>query len=235
MDIIQAAQHSPDGSNSSSAPFALGEVIGWESWTSDLLENCCGRGSDQDYCNTALTAGIHRLHCELNTRRHYLGALKSASEFTPRKDQPWGWFPLIDTPILRVGLISLHRYYSIPLHDHPNAYGNQKVISGKVRVRQYQFPQDSDRHHTLVSLEKVSDSVLIKGESSIFTPSHRNLHELESSSSRCVLLSVMANPYNLQDRSWYYLIPFTQRENTGLYNRINKRPATWVGLDSMAR
>jgi hypothetical protein len=153
----------------------------------------------------------------------------------PRERQPWGWYPLIDTPILRVGLISLYRFFSIPLHDHPNAYGVHKVVSGKMRIRQYQFAPDLDRHHTLVSLERVSDRVLVKGESSTFTPSFRNLHELESDSSRCVVLSMMVNPYRPQDRSWYYQVPLTQSGNKGLYNRIRKRHATRVDLNTKTR
>jgi len=228
----EAMQGVTEGTDSISVPFAGGEVAGWESWITDLFEDCCGRGSSQQCCSTALTRGAHRLHDELNIRRRYIDALKEASRFAPRDRLPWGWYPLIDTPILRVGLISLCRVFSIPLHDHPNAYGVQKTLSGKMRIRQYQFAPDSDRDRTLVSLERISDRVLIEGESSTFTPLFRNLHEMESGSSRCVVLSMMVNPYRSQDRSWYYQVPFTQSGNKGLYNRIKNRHATRIDLNT---
>ena len=212
-----------------------GEVKRWESWIRDLFEDCCVRESNRQCCNTALTRGAHRLHGELTVRRRYLDALRDASRFVPRDHQPWGWYPLIDTPVLRVGLICLHRFFSIPLHDHPNAYGAQKVLSGTVRIRQYQFIPDSDRQRTLVSLERVSDVVLVKEESLAFTPSFRNLHEMETDSPRCVVLSMVVNPYSPEDRSWYYQVPFTQSGNKGLYNRIKKRHVTRIDLNTTTR
>lgn len=221
-----------EGTDSIPVPFSNGEVTGWENWARDLLEDGHGRDSSQQCRSTELRRGAHRLHSELNIRRRYLDALKDAAQFVPRDRQSWGCYPLIDTPTLRVGLISLYRFFSIPLHDHPNTYGVQKVLSGKVRIRQYQFVPDSSRNRTLVSLERVSERILGKGESSIFTPSFRNLHELEPGSSRCVVLSMMMNPYRPHDSSWYYPVPFTQSGNKGLYNRIKKQHATRVALNT---
>lgn len=215
--------------------FTSGRLTGWENWIRELLDKFCREGSDPLYCSAALERGVQRLHDELNARDLYLGVLEEASRFEPRDRQPWGWHPLIDTPLLQAGLISLHRFFPVPLHDHPNAWGAQQVVSGKVRIRQYQFTPDSNRQQTLVSLEQLSDRILIKGQNSAFTPSFRNLHELNSNNLHSVILSMMVNPYRQQDRSWYYQVPLSLHGNKGLYNRIRKRPAMRVQLDSMTR
>ena len=204
-------------------PYAFGDKADWETRISHLLDNYCGKDSDPQCCSSALTSGAHFLHGELSIRIRYHHALKEAFRFVPGENWQWGWHSLIDTPLLRLGLISLHGVFSIPLHDHPKAHGVLTVLSGQVRIRQYQFAPNTDLGNNLVSLEQVSDRVLAKGKSSAFTPSIRNLHELGSLSSRSVLLSMMVNPYKPYERSWYYQVPFTQSGNTGLYNRIRRR------------
>jgi hypothetical protein len=223
------------GTDATARAFTISEVAGWEHRLRDVLKGFRGKDRDPQCGSSALKRAAQSLHDELNTHQGYLDALESAARFAPRERRPWGWHPLIDTPFLRVDLISLHRFFSIPLHDHPNAWGAQRIVSGKVRIRQYQFAPDADQRHTLVSLGQVADRVLVKGENATFTPSFGNLHELESISPRCVVLSMMVNPYRPQDGSLYYQVPFTLRGNTGLYNRIRKRSATRVGLDSMTR
>lgn len=224
-----------EGTDSFTIAFAGSELAGCEHWLGNVLQDCCGKDCEPQGCSSALKREAQRLYDELNTNCRYFDALESATRFSPRDRQPWGWHPLIDTPFLRVGLISLQRFFSIPLHDHPNAWGAQRVVSGEVRIRQYQFEPDADQRHTLVSLEQIADLVLIKGEISTFTPTLRNLHELESISPRCVMLSMMLNPYRPQDGSLYYQVPLTLRGNTGLYNRIRKRSVIRRGLDSMTR
>lgn len=206
-----------------STPYSSRDIAAWETRTRDLLDEYCGEGSDPECCNSALTSRAHFLHSELSIRIGYHHALKNALRFAPANNRHWGWHALIDTPLLRLGLISLQRVFSLPLHDHPNAHGVLKVISGRVRVQQYRYDSNSGRDNTLVSLEQVSDHNLARGESSAFTPSFQNLHELESLSSRSILLSMMVNPYRPHERSWYYQVPFTQSGNKGLYNRIRRR------------
>lgn len=200
------------------------EVQAWENKVKALVEGFCRGTKEPQCCVYRLKEYASRLHSELNTRQRYLNTLNNAHHFVPGSSRRWGWFELIDTPSLRVGLISLYRFSPIPVHDHPNTFGIQKIISGKVRVRQYQFPSNSKQDHSLVSLEKVFNRILIKGESSYFTPSFRNLHELESVSSQAVVLSLMANPYRHHKRSWYYPVPMTATGVTSLYSRVRIKP-----------
>jgi hypothetical protein len=211
-----------------------GYILDGETRIRNLFEKYCTRDSDPQCCSSALLRGAHVLHGELSIRVRYHRALERAFHFKPEDKRHWGWYPLIDTPFLRLGLIGLHRVFSIPLHDHPNAYGVVKVISGQVRAQQYQFAQITERDNTLVSLKRVSESVLSKGKSSVFTPSFRNLHDLESLSSRSVLLSMLVNPYRPQDRSWYFQVPHTLNGNMGLYNRIRRKHSNPVTLNSHA-
>ena len=216
-------------------PLLSDEVQAWENKIKALVEGFCQGIKEPQCCVYKLKESTFRLHSELNIRQRYLDTLEKAHHFVPGSSRKWGWFDLIDTPSLRVGLISLHRFFRIPVHDHPNTFCIQKIISGKVRVRQYQFAANSNQDHSLVSLEKVFDRVLIKGESSYFTPSLRNLHELESISSQTVILSLMANPYKPHERSWYFPLPMTQTGNISLYNRIRKDIMLPKKLKSEAR
>ena len=220
----------------SPCPLLGDELQAWEKKVKALVGGFCQGIKEPQCCVYKLKVFASRLHSELNIRHRYLDALENAHHFLPGSSRRWGWFELIDTPSLRVGLISLHRFSPIPVHDHPNTFGIQKIISGKARVRQYQLDANSNQDHSLISLEKVFDRVLIKGESSYFTPSLRNLHELESVSSQTVVLSLMANPYRPHERSWYYPVPMMGTGVTSLYNRVRtKKPLISEDSNLIAR
>ena len=234
-DIKQEMQGMTNkGTDLLSMPYAFGDIANWETRISHLFDRYCRKDSDPQCCSSVLTSGAHYLHGELSIRISYHHALKEAFRFIPEENKRWGWHSLIHTPFLRLGLISLNPGFSVPLHDHPNTYGVLKVVSGRVRIRQYQFATNTGRDDNLVSLERVSDSVLVKGKSSAFTPSFQNLHELESLSYRTVALSMLVNPYRPQDRSWYYQVPYTLNRNTALYNRIRRRQPILAPINSNA-
>ncbi len=206
-------------------PVGATGLTSWENRIQEIFEIHFVNEKDHCLCSNALIKSAHEIHSELIIRLRYLDALRNALQFKPEDQQVWGWYPLMRSPLLRVGLLSLYRPFHIPLHDHPGSFGVHKVISGRARFRQYRLASDSESDRTLVYLEQESDQILSKTECLTFTPWSENLHDIQSISHRSVVLSLMGNPYDLKKRSWYYEVPFSRTGNKSLYTRVRQRVA----------
>ena len=219
-------------SDLSAVPFTDRELTGWEGMIRDFYREYSRKESNPNSRTSALTGVANRIHSELRNRRQYLIAVESASRFIPNSSRHWGWSILLDTPALRIGLISLHRSHPIPLHDHPGTHGVLKVISGSLRVQQYQLLPGSGHHHSIVSLQRISDSVLKKSECSTFSPSCQDIHALEADGCRCLLLDILLNPYKPEERSWYYPISLAEDGGEQLFSRIRTPTAVKQGVSA---
>ena len=203
--------------------FLIEDTNNWEALISDRLDSCGQNNSGSHQCGSILSKIACELHNKLNAFQKFQDAFMASNTSLPREHQPWRWYYLINTPLLQVGLITIYRFIPIPIHDHPGAYGVQRIISGKAHIRQYQHVSGIDPEQAIVSLKKVSDCKFAKDESATFTPLSGNLHKLESLTPRCILLSIMVHPYKPHDRSWYFPVALSSAGSERLYNRVRKR------------
>jgi hypothetical protein len=195
----------------------------WGNLIGELIQTNCSENSDYRDCESILMRGAHDILHDLNLRPEFHAALESAMTCDPQESGSWHWCLLANTPLLRIGLITVFRDTPIPAHDHPDSFGIQQVITGKARVRQYQPAKTMDRKHHLVSLEKITDSELGTHRSSVFMPDHRNIHEIEALTPRAVLLSIMIHPYDPLERSWFFPTTISETATPRLFSRIRKR------------
>ncbi|MCB1758911.1 MAG: hypothetical protein KDI68_03905 [Gammaproteobacteria bacterium] len=195
----------------------------WGGLIGDLIQSNCSENKEHRDCESLLTRGARDILHDLKLHPEFHAALETAITCNRQQTGSWHWCLLSNTPLLRIGLITVYRDTPIPAHDHPNSFGIQLVITGRARVRQYQPIEPMDRKHHLVSLEKISDSELGVHRSSVFTPEHRNIHEIEAVSPRTVLLSIMIHPYDPQERSWFFPTTIADTVSPRLFSRIRKR------------
>ena len=190
---------------------------------SDRLAACNSNTDKLHQCNIVLQESITELYLNLMEYQKFHDTLDAANTCPPLENQPWNYHPLYNTSLLQVGLITLYRFIPIPLHDHPGAYGAQRVISGKVHIRQFHKPSDSEQKQSIVSLKTMTSHNLNKDESTTFQPDTANLHEMKSLSRHSILLSMMIHPCQPRERSWYFPMSFPAAGRERLYNRVKKR------------
>ena len=173
-----------------------------------------------------LEQGICDLYYHLARFEEFQGVLAAAARSPPSMVQPWGWLPLIETEALRVGLLVVYRFGRIPLHDHPCARGAQRVVAGRVRIRQLEEQAHSKPSGNLRSLKLAVDRELDEGGTASFTQDTLNIHGFETVSPRAVLLTATAPPHRDEERAWYYPVPLRLPERSSiLANRVCRRPS----------
>jgi len=151
--------------------------------------------------------------------------LAVAGRSRPSTVQPWGWHPLVETEALRAGLLVVYRFGRIPLHDHPGAHGAQRVVAGRVRIRQFEEQPRSKPSGNLRSLKLSVDRELGEGGTASFAPDKRNIHGLETEWPRAVLLTATALPRRDEERAWYYPVPLRPPDRSSiLVNCVRRRP-----------
>jgi hypothetical protein len=140
-----------------------------------------------------------------------------------RSHQPWGWSPMLESPDLNVGALTVFMDSDIPLHDHPGSSGLLIVLRGRVRVQSYQVASAGDlRQVQPLELEQTGNVELDEGQYISFGPSENNIHSLHAIDDDCVLFDVLFSPYQPAQRS--YFMPVTPQSPTGsLYvSRLHK-------------
>ncbi len=192
---------------------------------SALLNERLANGTDNEdthyLYNTILLKSAYELHKNLMEYQLFDNAVTIAHSCYQIENQLWSYQHLHTTNLLQIGLLTLYQDTSVPLHDHPGAYGIQYVISGKVHIQQYQHASDIEVKQSIAALEKVADNRLIKDEVSIFQPLAGNIHCLKSISKRSVLLSMVIHPYGSRERSWYFPIRGLPASKEVLFSRVN--------------
>jgi len=194
---------------------------------SSLLSEYLANGADNEdisyLYNTLLSKSADELHKKLIKYQLFDNALTIARSCSPIENQLWSYQHLSTIKLLQIGLLTLFQDTSVPLHDHPGAYGIQYVISGKVHIKQYQYASDIEVKQSITALEKVAQNSLIKDEVSIFQPRIGNIHCLKSISKRSILLSVVLHPFSSQERSWYFPISALPASKEVLFSRVKMR------------
>lgn len=179
--------------------------------------------TEGDVCSK-LEQGVCSLYGHLALFGEFQAILTAAAGSRPSSVQPWGWYPLVETEALRLGLLVVHRFGRIPLHDHPGAHGAQCVISGRVRIQQFDEPPDSKLSGNLRSLKLAVDRELDEGGTASFAPDRRNIHGLEAVRPRAMLLSATVAPHRDARRAWFYPVPLRAPDRSSiLVNRVRRR------------
>lgn len=187
-----------------------------------VVHGSCGVRGENEVCGIKLRQLLDDLETVLSDSEAYQYTVLAASVCLPEQNQPWRYHPLLDTSLLRAGLLTLFRFAPVPLHDHPGACGVQKVLSGKVRVGSYDFGHQTEGSRHLVRLDQRATREITAGESTCYHRQSGNLHELASIAPRSVLLSLTFRPHQPQQRYWYFPAHGLPAGNQTLFNRLRK-------------
>ena len=108
----------------------------------------------------------------------------------------WLWQRMIRTTRLDGGILNIDRSQMIPLHDHPNATGMVRIMSGEAELWKFER-LDEDRHRPgAAELRLIDHGVLRPGETAIVTPQGGNIHALRSLSAECRMLDFFIPPFD---------------------------------------
>lgn len=125
--------------------------------------------------------------------------------------QPWGWLPLIEREDVRGGILHVGRQHPIPLHDHPGTFGVLLILSGEIRITQFDRIDARQPSGATVKLCNRGIHHLGPRDVSIYQPDHGNLHQLQAISDDCMIVEFMFEPYAWEQRSWYFTLPEAKR------------------------
>ena len=162
---------------------------------------------------------VRNLNREIRDLPAYRRALLQAETCQP-STRPSRFQPLVETKRLRLGLLTLFRFSRVPIHDHPGAYGAQIVLVGRARVQQYDRLADQGPRSRLARLERRADRVLGANQGAAYTPKRLNIHELQASTPRCVVLTLMVHRPTPERRTWYFAVDAFGSGPRGLYARV---------------
>lgn len=179
-------------------------------------------GCNPKLYESILSQSSIEIYQKLLGNREFVEAVNHAQSCTRFSKRYWMYQALRNTESFQIGILTLYRSKKVPLHDHPDAFGAQYVISGKVSIKKYQYLNDKAEKKSIVELQKVADLKLSQGEVSSYQPVRGNIHQLESLTERTVLLSMVIHPYDLKDRAWYFPIYSSEGSKELLFNRLKK-------------
>ncbi len=184
----------------------------------------CGADGRNEHCDAALHRLLDGLREWLVQRPAFSLALETALACAPCQAHPWRYQTMIDSPLLRAGLLTLFRFAPIPLHDHPGACGAQRVLFGRVQIERYDHSAGAGQSPRVVWLERTAEQDFTSGGSASFHRGSGNLHQLKSLTARSVLLSVLIRPHQDGGRAWYFPVNGFLPSERGLYTRVKNHP-----------
>ena len=190
----------------------------------DLLRKFSEREDSREQCHRLLAENVQQLHGTLQSHTQFQAAFQEAAACSPLEHYPWRFHLLAESALIRMGLLTIFRALPIPLHDHPDSFGAQCVLSGKVRVRQYDLKDGleySQKH--VVTLRQTLDEELAIGFRSTYLSNHRNIHGLESVVPRSIMLSMMIHPPQESGGNWYYPASLNSGSRDRICTRIRRR------------
>lgn len=185
----------------------------------DALEAGFGTGAGDDPWEAQLVGLARELNRGIRHLAPYREALLRAETCQPSA-RPSRFQPLVEAPGLRLGFLTLFRFSRVPIHDHPGAQGVQVVLTGRARVQQYEQLADERPRGRLARLERRADRLLGPDQGAAYTPKRLNIHELQASTPRCVLLNLVVRPPEPERRTWYFAVDAFGSGPLGLYARV---------------
>ena len=122
---------------------------------------------------------------------------------------------LFENRTMKASLVTIDKGRGLPLHDHPGASGLMLVIDGSVSVCHCNIkPRQPGQ---LLSLSVLQTNNLNEGETSWFTQTEGNVHSVEATSQRAILLVVHTPAFAVQQQSYYFPINISTYECTTLH------------------
>ena len=191
---------------------------------SDSLRNCRISAEKINLCHQSLSQTAEKLYERLHYSVGFNHIFREAFDCSPSKLQPWRYFLLAQSGQIRIGLLTLFRSVPIPPHDHPGACGAQFVLSGKIRIRHYDFKDGLcyPNAHVVTLVQSLDEKMARKG-CSTYLHDHRNIHELESVTPHTVVLSLAVNRFQPKERNWYYRADLFNKSRERIYTRVARK------------
>jgi len=149
------------------------------------------------------------LHASRGTEE-FVQAMAAARCFGPEPGETCFSMPLAATEVYRLNLVSIHPHSAIPLHDHPDTWGAQLILRGRLRIRHFDIHRKAFGLHSNVYLRAVSLRDFSTDEISTTMPDARNIHGLEADSDNAILLSLRRHPATAAKSSCF--IPLNAEE-----------------------
>lgn len=131
---------------------------------------------------------------------HSDGFRKAVEQSFESGNRYWLWQRLFKQQHIKGGILNIENDQIVQLHDHPNAIGMVRIISGETEVWQY------DLHHVdqgNALLKRVNHTVLKAGDMAVLTPDKGNIHALLANTPSCRMLDFFIPPYDQSQRHWY--------------------------------
>ena len=190
---------------------------------SDVLRDCGIFAEKINLLHKSLSRAAEKLHERLLFSTVFNRIFQEACDCSPLSLQPWRYFPLAQSGQIRIGILTIFRSIAIPPHDHPGACGAQFVLSGKIRIRQYDFKDglSYSKAHVVTLVQSLDGNIVRKG-CSTYLHNHRNIHELQSVTPRTVILSLEVNRFQPKERSWYYPADLFYKSRERIYTRVTR-------------
>jgi len=111
----------------------------------------------------------------------------------------WLWQRLIKSERLDGGILNIDKSHIIPLHDHPQATGMVRVISGETEVWQFEKIGDISSPTENAELKLLFHGILGPSDMAKITPKHGNIHALRSVSDECAMLDFFIPPFDKRE------------------------------------
>ena len=132
---------------------------------SDSLRNCGKSAEKVSLCHQSLSQTAEKLYERLQYSVRFNHIYQEAFNCSPSKLQPWRYCLLAQSGQIRIGLLTLFRSVPIPPHNHPDACRAQFVLSGKIRIRQYDFKDGLSypKAHVVTLVQSLEEKMARKG------------------------------------------------------------------------
>lgn len=189
------------------------------------VSECKSQTAHEYKIESALQGCLFNIHSFLKKEPVFHTLCIAAKRFIPKSGIPVFNETLSDTSSYRLTLVGVHRLIAIPRHDHPEVTSVQLILSGAVHIRHYELTEKRKTEDRLVHLERVSSREYSQGDFDIITPLVGNIHDLMTTKSTAVLLSLQAPPCQSEQQSWYFPLEIPRTDHSTLLCRRMKNHA----------
>lgn len=181
--------------------------------------------NDEDKVSRQLLAFVEQLHDELAATERFEQAISHLDRPFQRQRRLEPSLLLLATDTSRASLRVIHPERSIPLHDHPGAYGVQRVVVGEAEVSAYHRVAIPASSKDVTLLEQGPLVRLKQDQQTFFTPYSRNLHAIRAISPRCIMLNIECRrDTGVSEKSMFIPVETTAVSGgAGRYKKITRR------------
>lgn len=145
----------------------------------------------------------------------------------PRTNGPhplWISHLLLESSHAKTEILLFPKQSRFPLHDHPGCWGVMRILSGCLRIRQFDHDPDRIQRPPCYPLQLKSDQFLYAGQYSCFGPEWKNLHEMETLERNVLALNIQTRQHPARQQSLYLSLGLNG-DKSQIYQRVIRRPA----------